>query len=215
MEEKQTDAGFMVKLATWIVDKRNLIFLVTVIGLLFSAVSRNWVEVENDLTSFLPEESDTKKALNVMDGQFTTFGSADVMVANVTYDEAEALKNQIEDLEGVLSVSFDDSAQHYADVSALYSITFAYPDDDEKCLEGLDRVKTSLSGYDIFIDTDLGNSKGDIINHEVSIIMIYVAVIIVIVLTFTSETYAEVPDIGSGTRRTLSDLWRINDAIVL
>jgi len=26
---------------------------------------------------------------------------------------------------------------------------------------------------------------------------------------------AEVPDIGSGTRRTLSDLWRINDAIVL
>ena len=65
----------MVKLATWIVDKRNLIFLVTVIGLLFSAVSRNWVEVENDLTSFLPEESDTKKALNVMDGQFTTFGS--------------------------------------------------------------------------------------------------------------------------------------------
>ena len=193
MEEKQTDAGFMVKLATWIVDKRNLIFLVTVIGLLFSAVSRNWVEVENDLTSFLPEESDTKKALNVMDGQFTTFGSADVMVANVTYDEAEALKNQIEDLEGVLSVSFDDSAQHYADVSALYSITFAYPDDDEKCLEGLDRVKTSLSGYDIFIDTDLGNSKGDIIDHEVSIIMIYVAVIIVIVLTFTSETYAEVP----------------------
>ena len=193
MEEKQTDASFMVKLATWIVDKRNLIFLVTVIGLLFSAVSRNWVEVENDLTAFLPEESDTKQALNVMDGQFTTFGSADVMVANVTYDEAEALKNQIEDLDGVLSVSFDDSAQHYADVSALYSITFAYPDDDEKCLEGLDRVKASLSGYDVYIDTDLGNSKGDIIDHEVSIIMIYVAIIIVIVLTFTSETYAEVP----------------------
>ena len=80
MEEKQTDASFMVKLATWIVDKRNLIFLVTVIGLLFSAVSRNWVAVEHDLTAFLPEESDTKQALNVMDGQFTTFGSADVML---------------------------------------------------------------------------------------------------------------------------------------
>ena len=26
---------------------------------------------------------------------------------------------------------------------------------------------------------------------------------------------AEVPDIGSGTRRTLSDLWRINDAMAL
>lgn len=193
MDETKNDAGFMVKLATWIVEKRNLIFLITVIGILFSAVSRSWVEVENDLTAYLPEESDTKQALNVMDGEFTTFGSADVMVANITYDEAEALRNQIEDLEGVLTVSFDDTDSHYADVSALYSITFAYPDDDEKCLEGLDRVKESLAGYDIFVDTDLGNSKGDIIDHEVNIIMVYVAIIIVIVLTLTSETYAEVP----------------------
>lgn len=28
------------------------------------------------------------------------------------------------------------------------------------------------------------------------------------------DIQAEVPDIGSGTRRTLSDLWHINDAIV-
>ena len=43
-------ASFMEKLATFIVDKRNLIFLITVILLIFSAFSRNWVEVESDLT---------------------------------------------------------------------------------------------------------------------------------------------------------------------
>ncbi|MBR4456468.1 MAG: MMPL family transporter [Solobacterium sp.] len=193
MDETQNQSGFMVRLSTWIVDKRNLIFLITVIGLLFSAVSRTWVEVENDLTSYLPEESDTKQALNVMDEQFVTFGSADVMVASVTLDEAQALKNQITDLEGVQSVTFDETTQHYADVSALYSVTFDYPDDDARCLEALDRVKASLSSYDIFVVTDLGNAKGDIIDREVSIIMIYVAIIIVIVLTLTSETYAEVP----------------------
>ena len=52
--------SFMVKLATFIVDKRNLFFLITIILLIFSMFSRTWVEVENDLTFYLPEESETK-----------------------------------------------------------------------------------------------------------------------------------------------------------
>lgn len=49
-------ATFMEKLSTFIVDKRNLIFLITIIGLIFSAFSRNWVQVENDLTFYLPDD---------------------------------------------------------------------------------------------------------------------------------------------------------------
>lgn len=69
---------FMVKLATFIVDKRNLFFLLTVIGLIFSVFSRNWVKVENDLTYYLPEDAETKLALNLMEEQFTTYGTAEV-----------------------------------------------------------------------------------------------------------------------------------------
>ena len=39
--------SFMVKLSTFIVDKRNLFFLITIILVIFSMFSRNWVEVEN------------------------------------------------------------------------------------------------------------------------------------------------------------------------
>lgn len=74
----------MVRLATFVVDKRNLFFLLTIIGLVFSAFSRNCVEVENDLTYYLPDDSETKLALNVMEEQFTTYGTAEVMVANIT-----------------------------------------------------------------------------------------------------------------------------------
>ena len=52
MEQSQKhENNAMVKLATFIVDKRNLFFLLTIIGLVFSAFSRNCVEVENDLLS--------------------------------------------------------------------------------------------------------------------------------------------------------------------
>ena len=86
--------GFMMQLATFIVDKRNLFLLITIILLVFSAFSRNWVEVENDQTAYLPALCETEQVLNVMSDQFTTYGTAEVMVANITYDEAEALRGQ-------------------------------------------------------------------------------------------------------------------------
>ena len=185
--------SFMMKLATFIVDKRNLFFLLVVISVIFTMFSRNWVEVENDMAFYLPPESETRQGLDVMEDQFTTFGTARVMVANVTLDTARTLETQLSKLEGVQSIAFDDTSDHYAQASALYDITFDYDEKNEACLEALETVKDRLSGYDIYVSTSLGNAKGDIISAEVNVIMVYVAVIILVVLLLTSQTYAEVP----------------------
>ena len=192
-QSKANGTTFMEKLSTFIVDKRNLIFLITIIGLIFSAFSRNWVQVENDLTFYLPDDSQTKQALAVMDEQFVTYGTAEVMVANVTPAQAQKLADKLRDIEGVQSLTYDKTTDHYNDMSALFSITFAYDEDDDACLTSLDAVKAALSGYDLYVSTDLGNTQQETIEHEISVIMIYVAIVIVIVLTFTSETYGEVP----------------------
>ena len=161
--------------------------------MIFTMFSRNWVEVENDMAFYLPPESETRQGLDVMEDQFTTFGTARVMVANVTLDTARTLETQLSKLEGVQSIAFDDTSDHYAQASALYDITFDYDEKNEACLEALETVKDSLSGYDIYVSTSLGNAKGDIISAEVNVIMVYVAVIILVVLLLTSQTYAEVP----------------------
>ncbi len=183
----------MLKLSAFIVDKRNLIFLVTVILLIFSAFSRNWVEVESNLIAFLPDTAETKLALNVMEDQFTTYGTAEVMVANITYEEAETLNQKLSDIRGVRSVAFDQTADHYRDASALFSVTFDYDEREEACLDALTAVQQALSGYDLYISTELGSTLQDTIASEVSVIMIYVAIIVVLVLTLTSQTFGEVP----------------------
>ena len=185
--------SFMVKLSTFIVDKRNLFFLITIILVIFSMFSRNWVEVENDLTFYLPEDSETKKALNVMDGEFTTYGTAEVMVANIAYEDAERMLDDLKQIKGVQSIDFDDTTDHYNNASALYSITFNYDETDDACLESLDKVKEYLSGQDIYVKTDLGNTQAETIEREINMIMVYVAIVIVAVLLFTSETYGEIP----------------------
>lgn len=183
----------MIRLSTFIVDKRNLFFLLTIIGIIFSVFSSGWVEVENDLASFLPDDSSTRQGLDVMEEQFTTFGSAQVMVANLTLEDAWDLQEQIAEMDGVQMVEFDDTPAHYARASALYSLTFRYSEKDDRCLEALEAVKTGLAGHDVYVSTALGNTIQDTIASEVSVIMVYVSVIVVAVLIFTSQTYAEVP----------------------
>ena len=193
MAHKPKTENPMEKIAAFIVDKRNLFFLLTIILLIFSVFSRNWVEVENDLTFYLPSDSETKQALDIMEKEFTTYGTAEIMVENITYNEAEALNDELSSLKGVQSVAFDETTDHYNNASALFTITFDYDETDDECLTALEDVKETLSGYDLYVSTDLGNTLAETIDQEVSIIMVYVAVIVVIVLILTSQTYGEVP----------------------
>ena len=187
------EASFMVKLATFIVDKRNLIFLLIGLSLLFSAFSRNWVKVENDLTAYLPAESETRQGLDVMVEQFTTFGSAKLMISSISYARAAEIAEEIRGMEGVQGVSFDRSTDHYHNASALYDITFDRPQEDPACLDALNAVLNRYRAYDTYLDTSLGNQLAEIIQSEVNVIMVIVAVIVVAVLALTSQTWAEIP----------------------
>ena len=192
-EQEQPKNDFMHKLALQIVERRNLVFLIVILGTIFTIFSRSWVKVESDLTTYLPKTSETRMGLDIMEKEFTTYGSADVMVANITPDEADQLNDELAGLRGIQMIEYDDTTAHYNNVSALYSITFDYPEDDDQCLETLESVKEYLKDYDIYVSTSLGNTQEETIEREVNVIMVYVAIIIVVVLIFTSQTYAEVP----------------------
>lgn len=191
--KETNDESFMIKLCTFIVDKRNLIFLITIIALVFSLFSKNWVSVENALSAFLPDDSTTKATLDIMEEEFTTFGTADVMIENLTYSEAEDLYEKLREFEGVQGISFDASTDHYANMSALYNITFDFAQEDAKCLDVLESIKKYLSNYDTHVVTELGDAAAETIATEVNMIIVYVAIIVLVVLVLTSSTYAEVP----------------------
>ena len=71
--------------------------------------SINKVTVNQDITAYLPDDSDTRRGYDVMNSEFTTPGTAQVMISNITFEEAQSLANKIGKIEGVTSVTFDDS----------------------------------------------------------------------------------------------------------
>lgn len=60
MEETKQKDSFFVRMATWIVDKRNLFFLIYIAAIIFCLFSRNWVSVNHDITDYLPDYTETR-----------------------------------------------------------------------------------------------------------------------------------------------------------
>lgn len=211
MSKNTGTTSFFEKLATFIVDKRNLIFFLYVCALIFCLFSRSWVCVCNDITEYLPDTTETRQGLTLMEEEFTTFATARVMVSHVTYEMAEDLAEQMEQIEGVSSAVFgssdvgadteedsepetpEDIAEYFKGADALISVTFEGEEEDEVSLAALSSIRELLAPYDFYIDSAVGNSQAASLANEMGIILAVAAVIIVLVLLLTSRSYAEIP----------------------
>ena len=211
MSKDTGTTSFFEKLATFIVDKRNLIFFLYACALIFCLFSRSWVRVCNDITEYLPDTTETRQGLTLMEEEFTTFATARVMVSHVTYEMAEDLAEQMEQIEGVSSAVFgssdagadteedsepetpEDIAEYFKGADALISVTFEGEEEDEVSLAALSSIRDLLEPYDYYIDSTVGNSQAASLANEMGIILAVAAVIIVLVLLLTSRSYAEIP----------------------
>ena len=190
---KKDNGSGMEKVAAFIVDKRNLFFLLYIFALIFSVIARSWVQVENDITTYLPDSTETRQGLTVMNDNFVTYGSARVMVSNVSYATALELQAAIEDIDGVAEAVFDDSAGHYTGAAALFDVTFDGTETDPVSVQAMEDIRRTLSGYDLYVDTTVGVDESAQLESEMVVIVAVAAVIIVAVLLLTSRAYAEVP----------------------
>ena len=192
MQEKRTESP-MTKVARFIVDKRKAFYLVFIAAFVFCAASINKVQVNNDITSYLPAQTETRRGLTIMDEEFITLGSANVMVSNVTYQTALDLSHKLENIEGVSEVAFDGTEEHYKNSSALFTISFDGEETDPATVEAMNEVLSALEGYDVYSSTQIGRDESATLQQEMTVILAIAAVVIVVVLLFTSKSYMEVP----------------------
>lgn len=193
MSEEHKSEDFMLKLARFIVDKRKAFYLVFLAAVLFCAASVSKVHVNNDITSYLPADTETRRGLTLMEEEFTTLGSGQFMLTNITYDEADQVADEIEHIDGVSGVEFDNTEKHYTGSSALITVTFDGEKDDPVALQAMDRLKSVLAPYDTYIYSEVGLDTSAQLQSEMGIILVIAAIVIVIVLLFTSKSYMEVP----------------------
>lgn len=117
------------------------------------------MEVNYDLTSYLPDTVDSKIAINKMEETFGYPGTGRLMLKNVTIYEAKQYKTEIEKIDGVdqvlwcdtlnpiyVSSSFiryDNIDDYYKDGNAVMDITFVEGDTSKRTHVRLRRSKSS------------------------------------------------------------------------
>ena len=141
--EKQSP---MERIAAFIVDKRKAFYLMYIGIAIFCIFSSGWAEVNDDLTSYLPDTTETRQGLTIMEEEFVTFGTSRIMIDNLSYAQAERLAEQARAIPGVKSVEFDNTQDHYIGGAALFSITYEGTAGDLVSLEAFQEVQTLLGG---------------------------------------------------------------------
>ena len=185
--------GFMLKLSGFIVKKRAFIFLFYIFAVIFSVIAMGWVNVENDVTVYLPEDTETRQGLEVMNENFVASGMAQVMVSNITLETAWDISEQLSAIDGVTMVMFDETDSHYRDAAALFDVTFEGPTTDPKTEAAMEAIRQQLVDYDADYNTDIGYDMISEIEGEMLSILLVAVVIIIGVLALTSRAYMEVP----------------------
>ena len=191
--DKKSGGSFMQKVAAVIVDRKTFFFLAFIVMAIFCVFSRNWVNVNDDITSYLAKDTETRRGLEIMESEFTTFATANVMVSSITYDAAEKLAPKIGAIDGVRSVEFDATEAHYKNASALFAVTFDGDTTSEVSEKAMDEIKSLLADYDTYISSEVGNPMEQTIKSEMVVVLGIAVFIIIAVLLFTSKTYMEIP----------------------
>lgn len=193
-------------LAAFIVDKRNLIFFFYIAAMIFSVFSQGWVNVENDITAYLPDDTETRQGLTIMEEELTTYGTARIVVSHTSRELAEQLAERMQQIDGVTSAAVgtgsmggeeeetaEDLSEYIQGSNVLISVTFDGEAEDKSSLAAMDEIKALLEPYDAYISSEVGNDAAASLASEMRVILVIAFIVIVLVLLFTSRSYAELP----------------------
>ena len=217
--------NMMVKISRWIVDRRRLITIVFLALAALSVYTGTLVVTNDSLEHFLPSDTETRLGLDIMDREFVTYDTAQIVVRNISLEQARSIAAEIESVENVKKVEFEDAEGHYEKLSGLFDVTFQGANDDPSSKAALDEIEERLGIYDLYVNTKVGNPLKAIIDSEMVIVDVIAFVIIVLVLLVTSRTYGEIPVLiltfgaaallNMGTNFLMGEISFVTDSIAL
>ena len=202
-KKKSQSGGFSYMLASFIIHKRAWIETVFVIGCLLSLLTMNFVNVNYDLTKYLPDTAESAIGLDVMRNKFGYPGTARVMVKDVSLYEAKQYKDEIAEIDGVDQVLWCDSSvniyagedfinesdikDYYKDRNAVFDITFVEESDSSRTSNAINEMKNLLGDKGCYVGMAVQNkSMTESMASEMSKILVVAVVMIFAVLSVTT-----------------------------
>ena len=195
----------MKKFYTGIVNHPKLIITIFAVIFIICAFCKQGVSVDYDMNDYLPEDSASTVALDLMDEEFGGgIPNARVMVKDVTIPEALEYKTEIEAIDGVTDVTWLDDAQsvevpletldqtvvedYYKDGNALFTVTI----EADKRISAVNSIRDLIGDDNAMTGSAVSTATATQSTiKEISKIAVFAVLFVLIVLAITTSSWIE------------------------
>lgn len=195
-------------LARFIIEKRVLIESVFVAGCIFSIIAMCFVNVNYDLTKYVPSYTQSSQGLDKMKEEFGYPGTARLMIKDVSLYEAKKYKDQLAAVDGVDQilwcdtkvnvyagedfVNLDDIKDYYKDGCAVMDITFEEESDSPRTERAIDEMNAITGDKGCYVGMAVQNkSLIETTAREMGRILVVAVIMILAVLCLATTAWTE------------------------
>lgn len=181
----------MEKFATFILKKRNLLFSFLTISAIICAYLMTLVTVNMDMTEYLPEDSNVRAGILVVQEEFGDLNTPDlhVMFEDLTAEQQLVIYEQLVAFEHVVEVLFDATSEaHVVDEFTLYTLMLEQGLTSE---EEYQLVNGILATFNDFTVEMSGDVEGVDIDLNMMLITIPTVIILTVILFFMCRSWIE------------------------
>ena len=187
---------FAENLARFIVNARWYMFALFLALAVGSVFVMPYVGINYDLTKYLPGDSNTKIAIDVMTEEFGGSGNASIMIDGITEDKIDIvyeLQSRIEKVNNVASVVFTKTENDYKDNKALLKVFFEtgnFTQEVEVALNSIKDICADQQAYYAGAAVESTESRTSV-GSEMYIILAVAIAIVLLILLLTSHSWLE------------------------
>lgn len=195
-------------LPVFIIERSRAIEIVFVVAVLLSMLAAPFVNINYDLTRYLPKTVQSKAGLDLMEEKFGYPGTGRVMIDDVTLYEAKQYKDKLEKVDGVNQVmwldtgtdvfaadafiNFNSIDDYYKDGSAVMDIVFEKGDTNRKTSKAIDEMREITGEKGHYVGMAVQNkSLAENVTKEMKTILTLGVLMIFIILCLTTNSWFE------------------------
>ena len=176
-------------------NRKKIIIRTSIIGVIaniflaiFNIYLMRKVNINEDIMKYLPETSETKQGIDIMDSSFSKQDSSylNVMFKGLSNEDKQSTLNELKGINNVKSVDYDETSEYNIDDYTLYKVNVDdYADSD-----------TAKEVYD-YIDENykVAGLSGTIADENKPLLQLWVVIVAItcamIILIILSESYVE------------------------
>lgn len=179
----------MKKIINFITEKRNYILIIMLIITSICAYTMNKVNINQDMTKYLPSNSSMKKGLDILEKELPDVKNMStiwVMIEDLETSKKLELYNELKNIPNIYTISYDNESDTYnKDNHTLYILTSKFNSNSKEMTEIKKELDNLTQEYNLIYELNSDTTSVPIF------IIIFAFIILLIILLIMCSSWIE------------------------